>query len=345
MKNSIIVTGGAGFIGSNFIFHMIEKYPDYQIVCLDKLTYAGNLSTLKSIMHKANFRFVKADICDRAAVEKLFEEEKPDIVVNFAAESHVDRSIEEPGIFLQTNIIGTAVLMDACRKCGIKRFHQVSTDEVYGDLPLDRSDLFFTELTPIHTSSPYSSSKASADLLVLAYYRTYGLPVSISRCSNNYGPYHFPEKLIPLMIANALKDKPLPVYGKGDNVRDWLYVEDHCKAIDLIIHQGRVGEVYNIGGHNEMRNIDIVKLICKELNKPESLITHVTDRKGHDMRYAIDPTKIHNELGWLPETKFADGIKKTIKWYLENREWWETIISGEYRNYYEKMYGKRGADL
>lgn len=263
------------------------------------------------------------------------------MVVNFAAESHVDRSIENPEVFLDTNIKGTAVLMDACRKYGIKRYHQVSTDEVYGDLPLDRPDLFFTEETLIHTSSPYSSSKAGADLLVLAYYRTYGLPVTISRCSNNYGPYHFPEKLIPLMIANALADKPLPVYGEGLNVRDWLYVEDHCKAIDLIIHNGRVGEVYNVGGHNEKRNIDIVKIICKELNKPESLITYVTDRKGHDMRYAIDPTKIHNELGWLPETKFEDGIKKTIQWYLDNREWWETIISGEYQNYYEKMYGNR----
>ena len=263
------------------------------------------------------------------------------MVVNFAAESHVDRSIENPGVFLETNIMGTAVMMDACRKYGIQRYHQVSTDEVYGDLPLDRPDLFFTEETPIHTSSPYSSSKASADLLVLAYHRTFGLPVTISRCSNNYGPYHFPEKLIPLMIANCLNDKPLPVYGEGLNVRDWLYVEDHCKAIDLIIHKGKVGEVYNVGGHNEMRNIDIVKLICKALDKPESLITYVTDRKGHDMRYAIDPTKIHNELGWLPETKFEDGIKKTIQWYLDNREWWETIISGEYQNYYQKMYGNR----
>ena len=329
---TIIVTGGAGFIGSNFIFYMLEKHPGYRIICLDKLTYAGNLSTLKSVMNNPDFRFVKADICDREAVGKLFEEEKPDIVVNFAAESHVDRSIEDPEIFLKTNIIGTEVLMDACRKYGIRRYHQVSTDEVYGDL---------TEETPIHTSSPYSSSKAGADLLVLAYHRTYGLPVTISRCSNNYGPYHFPEKLIPLMIANALADKPLPVYGEGINVRDWLYVEDHCRAIDLIIHDGRVGEVYNVGGHNEMKNIDIVKLICKELGKPESLITYVTDRKGHDMRYAIDPTKIHNELGWLPETKFADGIKKTIKWYLENREWWEEIISGEYQNYYRKMYADR----
>ena len=338
---TIIVTGGAGFIGSNFIFHMLKKYPDYRIICLDCLTYAGNLSTLEPVMDNPNFRFVKASITDREAVYKLFEEEKPDMVVNFAAESHVDRSIENPEVFLDTNIKGTAVLMDACRKYGIKRYHQVSTDEVYGDLPLDRPDLFFTEETPIHTSSPYSSSKAGADLLVLAYHRTYGLPVTISRCSNNYGPYHFPEKLIPLMIANALNDKPLPVYGEGLNVRDWLYVEDHCKAIDLIIHKGREGEVYNVGGHNEKANIEIVKMICKELGKPESLITHVTDRKGHDMRYAIDPTKIHNELGWLPETKFEDGIKKTIKWYLENKEWWETIISGEYQNYYEKMYGNR----
>ena len=338
---NIIVTGGAGFIGSNFIFHMLSAHPEYRIVCLDKLTYAGNLSTLKDIMDDQNFRFVKLDICDREGVYLLFEEEKPDIIVNFAAESHVDRSIDDPSIFLQTNIIGTSVLMDACRKYGIKRYHQVSTDEVYGDLPLDRPDLFFTENTPIHTSSPYSSSKAGADLLVQAYNRTFGLPCTISRCSNNYGPFHFPEKLIPLMIANCLNDKPLPVYGEGLNVRDWLYVEDHCKAIDLIIHKGRIGEVYNVGGHNEMKNIDIVKLICKELGKPESLITHVTDRKGHDMRYAIDPTKIHEELGWLPETRFEDGIKKTIRWYLEHREWWEEIISGEYQDYYAKMYGNR----
>ena len=338
---NIIVTGGAGFIGSNFIFHMLKKYPDYRIICLDCLTYAGNLSTLAPVMDNPNFRFVKESITDREAVYKLFEEEHPDMVVNFAAESHVDRSIENPEVFLDTNIKGTAVLMDACRKYGIKRYHQVSTDEVYGDLPLDRPDLFFTEETPIHTSSPYSSSKAGADLLVLAYHRTYGLPVTISRCSNNYGPYLGVLKLIPLMIANALNDKPLPVYGEGLNVRDWLYVEDHCKAIDLIIHKGRVGEVYNVGGHNEKRNIDIVKLICKELGKPESLIVHVGDRKGHDMRYAIDPSKIHNELGWLPETKFEDGIKKTIQWYLDNKEWWETIISGEYQNYYEKMYSNR----
>jgi len=337
----ILVTGGAGFIGSNFIYYILEKHPGYKVVCLDALTYAGNLETLEDAMKNPDFKFVKGDITDREAVRNLFKEEKFDIVVNFAAESHVDRSIEEPEVFLKTNILGTQVLMDASREYDVKRYHQVSTDEVYGDLPLDRPDLFFTEETPIHTSSPYSASKASADLLVMAYHRTYGFPATISRCSNNYGPYHFPEKLIPLMIANALADKSLPVYGEGLNIRDWLYVKDHCSAIDLIIHNGRVGEVYNIGGHNEKANIDVVKTILKELGKPESLITYVTDRKGHDMRYAIDPTKIHNELGWLPETKFADGIKKTIQWYLDNREWWETIISGEYQNYYEKMYGNR----
>lgn len=338
---NIIVTGGAGFIGSNFVFYELKAHPEDRIICVDSLTYAGNLSTLEPVMNHPNFRFVKLDICDREGVYKLFEEEKPDIVVNFAAESHVDRSIENPTVFLNTNIIGTSVLMDACRKYGIKRYHQVSTDEVYGDLPLDRPDLFFHEDTPIHTSSPYSTSKASADLLVNAYHRTYGLPVSISRCSNNYGPYQFPEKLIPLMIANALADKPLPVYGEGLNVRDWLYVEDHCKAIDLIMRKGTVGEVYNIGGHNEMKNIDIVKLICDYLDKPYSLIEHVTDRKGHDRRYAIDPTKIHGELGWLPETMFKDGIKMTIQWYLDNKSWWENIISGEYQNYYKEMYGKK----
>lgn len=337
----LIVTGGAGFIGSNFIFYIMNKYENYKIICIDKLTYAGNLKTLKTVENNPNFIFIKEDICNREEIYKIFEEYKPDIVVNFAAESHVDRSIESPEEFLTTNILGTSVLMDACKKYGIRRFHQVSTDEVYGDLPLDRPDLLFTEETPINTSSPYSSSKAAADLLVSAYHRTYGLPVSISRCSNNYGPYQFPEKLIPLMIANALSDKDLPVYGEGLNVRDWLYVDDHCKAIDLIIHKGKVGEIYNIGGHNEMKNIDIVKLICKELNKSEDLIKFVKDRKGHDMRYAIDPTKIHNELGWFPETMFEDGIIKTINWYLENKEWWEDIISGEYQNYYEKMYGDK----
>ena len=338
---TILVTGGAGFIGANFIFYEMEQHPEDRIVCVDKLTYAGNLSTLRDVLDRPNFRFVKLDICDREGVFRLFEEERPDIVVNFAAESHVDRSIEDPGVFLQTNVLGTATLMDACRKYGVERYHQVSTDEVYGDLPLDRPDMMFTEETPLHTSSPYSSSKAAADLLVQAYHRTYGLPVSISRCSNNYGPYHFPEKLIPLMIANALNDRPLPVYGTGENVRDWLYVEDHCRAIDLIVRRGRPGEIYNVGGHNEMRNIDIVKLICRALGKPESLITFVADRKGHDMRYAIDPTKIHAELGWLPETKFEDGIQRTIQWYLTHRDWWEEIISGEYQSYYARMYEKR----
>ena len=336
-----LVTGGAGFIGSNFVFYMLDKYPQDQIVCLDKLTYAGNLETLESVMENPRFTFVKGDIADRGAVYALFEKEHPDVVVNFAAESHVDRSVVDPGIFLQTNILGTGVLMDACRKYGIQRYHQVSTDEVYGDLPLDRTDLFFTEQTPIHTSSPYSASKASADLLVQAYHRTFGLPVSISRCSNNYGPYHFPEKLIPLMIANALNYKPLPVYGTGENVRDWLYVTDHCAAIDLIVRKGRVGEVYNIGGHNERTNLQVVKTILKALDKPESLIHFVTDRPGHDMRYAIDPTKIHEELGWLPTTPFDEGIQKTIRWYLENKSWWEHIISGDYQNYYERMYGNR----
>lgn len=328
---TIVVTGGAGFIGSNFIFYLMNAHPADRVICLDKLTYAGNLNTLKDVKDKRNFRFVRADICDREAVYALFAQEKPDVVVNFAAESHVDRSIDDPQLFLQTNVIGAAVLMDACREFKVRRFHQVSTDEVYGDLPSDRPDLFFTEKTPICTSSPYSASKAGADLLALAYYRTYGLPVTISRCSNNYGHYQFPEKLIPLMIVNALADKPLPVYGKGENVRDWLYVEDHCKAIDLILQNGRAGEVYNVGGHNEMRNIDIVKLICRELGKPESLITFVPDRKGHDLRYAIDPTKIRSELGWLPDTRFEDGIRETIRWYLDRRDWWEAIISGDYQ--------------
>ena len=319
---TIIVTGGAGFIGSNFIFYMKRTYPDYRLICLDKLTYAGNLVTLQPLMEEADFRFYKEDICDRNAVYKVFEEEQPAVVVNFAAESHVDRSIESPEIFLDTNIKGTAVLMDACIRYQVGRFHQISTDEVYGDLPLDRPDLLFTEETPLCTSSPYSSSKAAADLLAMSYYRTYGLPVTISRCSNNYGPYQFTEKLIPLMITRALADQPLPVYGQGINVRDWIYVEDHCKAVDQIIHAGTPGEIYNVGGHNELRNIDIVRLICKELNKPESLITYVADRKGHDLRYAIDASKIYKELGWLPETKFEEGIKKTIQWYVSHPEWW-----------------------
>lgn len=333
----IIVTGGAGFIGGNFVHYMIQKYPDYKIICLDKLTYAGNMETLESVLSNRNFKFIKADIIDRESIYSIFDEERPNIIVNFAAESHVDRSIEDPSVFLQTNVMGTQVLLDACNKYGIDRFHQVSTDEVYGDLPLDRPDLFFTEETPLHTSSPYSASKAAADLLVQAYHRTYNTPVTVSRCSNNYGPYHFPEKLIPLMIANALKDRPLPVYGKGENVRDWLYVEDHCSAIDLIIHNGKGGEIYNIGGHNERTNLEVVQTIIKELGRGE--INFVKDRAGHDLRYAIDPAKIQNELGWTPATRFEDGIKKTIQWYLENRLWWENIISGEYQNYYEKMYG------
>lgn len=348
---TILITGGAGFIGSAHIFYHLDKYPEDIVVCVDKLTYAGNLSTVACLLDPkdpeydaqkaARFKFYKADICDRETIYGVFEETRPDVVVNFAAESHVDRSIENPGIFLQTNIIGTSVMMDACRKFGNIRYHQVSTDEVYGDLPLDRPDLFFTETTPIHTSSPYSSSKAGADLLVQAYYRTYGLPITISRCSNNVGPRQFPEKLWPLMIINALNDKPLPVYGEGKNVRDWLYVDDHCKAIDLIIRNGRIGEVYNVGGHNERANIDVVKTILHELNKSEDLITYVTDRKGHDQRYAIDPTKIHEELGWLPETKIEDSVKKTISWYLSHRSWWEEIISGEYTKYYEHMYGNK----
>lgn len=331
MGKTIVVTGGAGFIGSNFVYYMLNKYPDYRIICLDCLTYAGNIHTLNKAKENPNFRFAKVNICDKEAVKKLFEEEKPDIVVNFAAESHVDRSITGPEIFIKTNVEGTQTLMEVCRELNIPRYHQVSTDEVYGDLPLDRPDLFFTEKTPLHASSPYSASKAGADMLVMAYHRTYNFPATISRCSNNYGPYHFPEKLIPLTTINALNDKPLPVYGDGKNVRDWLFVEDHCRAIDLIIHNGKIGQVYNVGGHNEMANIDIVKLICKELGKPESLIEFVEDRKGHDRRYAIDPTFIHDELGWLPETKFADGIKKTIQWYVENKDWWQDILDGTYR--------------
>ena len=338
---NIVVTGGAGFIGSNFIYYMLENRPNDKIICYDKLTYAGNLETLEPVQTNPNFVFVRGDITNREEVDKLFTEHKPDIIVNFAAESHVDRSIEDPESFLKTNIMGVNVLLDACKKFGIKRYHQVSTDEVYGDLPLDRPDLFFTEETNLHTSSPYSASKASADLLTMAYGRTYGIPITISRCSNNYGPYHFPEKLIPLMIINALNNKKLPVYGEGLNVRDWLYVEDHCSAIDLILNNGKPGEVYNVGGHNERANIEVVETILHILGKPESLIEHVTDRKGHDLRYAIDPTKIEEQLGWKPKTSFEDGINKTIDWYLEHKTWWEKIISGEYQNYYEKMYGSR----
>ena len=337
----ILVTGGAGFIGGNFAHMMVRKYPDDQIVVLDALTYAGNLETLEPIMNEPNFRFVKGDIRDRAFIDALFENEKFDVVVNFAAESHVDRSIENPEIFLETNIMGVQVLMDACRKYSVKRYHQVSTDEVYGDLPLDRPDLLFHEDTPLQTSSPYSASKAAADLLVHAYHRTYGLPVTISRCSNNYGPYHFPEKLIPLVISRALADESIPVYGEGANVRDWLYVTDHCSAIDLIIRKGEVGEVYNIGGHNEKSNLEVVKTILKALGKSEDLITYVKDRPGHDLRYAMDPTKIETELGWEPEFRFEEGIQETIKWYLANKDWWEHIVSGEYQEYYNRMYQNR----
>ncbi len=337
----ILVTGGAGFIGGNFVHYQLQNHPEDSIVCLDALTYAGNMETLKDALTNPKFSFVQASIADRDAVYAIFEKEKPDIVVNFAAESHVDRSIEDPGLFLQTNIMGTGILLDACRKFGVGRFHQVSTDEVYGDLPLERTDLFFTEQTPLHTSSPYSASKASADLLALAYFRTFKLPVTVSRCSNNYGPYHFPEKLIPLMIINALSDKELPVYGKGENIRDWLYVEDHCSAIDLIIRGGRVGEVYNIGGHNERTNLQVVKTILHALNKPESLIRFVTDRPGHDLRYAIDATKIKQELGWFPETTFDTGIQATIQWYLSNESWWRDVLDGSYRAYYERMYHNR----
>lgn len=337
----ILVTGGAGFIGGNFVHYMVNKYPEDEIVNLDLLTYAGNLETLKPVEEKKNYRFIKGDIADRPFIIELFQKEKFDIVINFAAESHVDRSISDPSIFVQTNVMGTVVLLDACRAYGVKRFHQVSTDEVYGDLPLDRPDLFFTEETPLHTSSPYSSSKASADLFVMAYYRTYGMPVTISRCSNNYGPYQFPEKLIPLMISRALAEEPLPVYGKGENVRDWLHVLDHCIAIDLIIRNGKEGEVYNIGGHNERTNLEVVKTIIKALNKSEDLIQYVTDRPGHDRRYAIDPTKMEKELGWNPIYTFDTGIQETIEWYLTNKDWWQNILSGEYKNYFDKMYGNR----
>lgn len=335
----ILVTGGAGFIGCNFVYYMLEKYKDYKIVCLDALTYAGNIKSLEDAFKNPNFEFIKGSISDKETVDKLFADKKFDIVVNFAAESHVDRSIENPFIFLETNVMGTACLLEASKKYGVKRYHQVSTDEVYGDLPLDRPDLFFTETMNLVTSSPYSASKASADLLTLAFHRTYGLPVTISRCSNNYGPYQFPEKLIPLMIMKALNDESLPVYGEGLNVRDWLYVEDHCKAIDFIIHNGRIGEVYNVGGHNERKNIDVVKTVLNQLSKPESLITFVKDRAGHDLRYAIDPSKISSELGWSPETKFDDGMKKTIQWYLDNLNWLDDIKSGEYADCAKRIYG------
>ena len=331
----VLVTGGAGFIATNFMYYMVNKYPEYDFVNLDALTYAGNYNNIKDLEGKPNYKFVKGDITDREFIDKLFEEEKFDWVVNFAAESHVDNSSKNPGIFLTTNILGTQVLMDASRKYGVKRYHQVSTDEVYGDLPLDRPDLLFTEETPIHTSSPYSSSKAGADLLVGAYYRTYGLPITISRCSNNYGPYQFPEKLIPVVISKALNDEPIPVYGKGENVRDWIHVIDHNIGVDLILHKGKVGEVYNLGGHSERTNLDVVKTILKQLGKPESLITYVTDRPGHDLRYAIDSTKAEKELGWDRTYTFEKGIEETVNWYLNNQEWIEEIKNGNYKNSYK----------
>ena len=337
----LLVTGGAGFIGSNFVLYMVKNYKEDMIVNLDLLTYAGNLENLKEIEDAPNYKFIKGDIADRTFIMELFAKEQFDVVVNFAAESHVDRSIVDPGVFVRTNVMGTQVLLDAAKEYQVKRFHQVSTDEVYGDLPLDRPDLFFTESTPLHTSSPYSSSKASADLFVLAYHRTFGLPVTISRCSNNYGPYQFPEKMIPLMIIRALNNEKLPVYGKGENVRDWLHVEDHCIAIDLILKKGVVGEVYNIGGHNEKNNITVVRTILEELGKSEDLISYVTDRPGHDLRYAIDPEKIETELGWKPKYHFDSGMKQTIEWYLNNQDWWKRILSGEYESYFDQMYGER----
>jgi len=336
-----LITGGAGFIGTNFIYYVLENHPENEYVCVDKLTYAGNIKNLEKAMKHKNFRFFKADIVDRKFIFDLFEKERFDIVVNFAAESHVDRSIENPDVFLVTNVLGTQVLLDASRRFGVKRFHQISTDEVYGDLPLDRPDLKFKETDNLKPSSPYSASKASADLLVLAYYRTYGLPVTISRCSNNYGPYQFPEKLIPLMIINTMNARELPVYGTGQNVRDWIYVTDHCEAIDIIIQNGREGEVYNIGGNSEKRNIDVVKMIIQKLEKSESLIKFVKDRPGHDLRYAMDTSKMKAEFGWKPKVNFEKGIEKTIEWYLANKEWWQGVINGDYMEYYERMYGER----
>ena len=330
-----LITGGAGFIGSNYCHYVVNKYPEDKFVCLDALTYAGNYNNIKSLENKDNFKFVHGDITDRELVDELFKKEKFDVVINFAAESHVDNSIKNPGIFLTTNIIGTQVLMDASLKYNVKRYHQVSTDEVYGDLPLDRPDLLFTEETPIHTSSPYSSSKAGADLLVGAYYRTFGLPVTISRCSNNYGPYQFPEKLIPVIFSKAMKDEKVPVYGTGENVRDWIHVHDHNVGVDLIVRNGRVGEVYNLGGHSERTNLTVVKTILKQLGKSEDLIEFVTDRKGHDLRYAIDSTKAEKELGWNRTYTFEDGIKETIDWYIENQDWVEDILNGNYKEAYK----------
>jgi len=330
-----IVTGGCGFIGSNYLHYVVEKYPEDEFICIDALTYAGNYHNLDPIIDKPNLRFVKLDITDRDGVDALFALEKPDYVINFAAESHVDNSIKNPGIFVKTNVMGTQVLMDAALKHGVKRYHQVSTDEVYGDLPLDRPDLLFTEQTPLHTSSPYSASKGGADLLVLAYMRTFKLPATISRCSNNYGPYQFPEKLIPHTIACAVKNQKIPVYGEGKNVRDWIHVYDHNVGVDMIVRQAKDGEIYNLGGRSERDNLTIVKTILKALDKPESLIEFVADRPGHDLRYAMDPTKAETELGWTRKYDFDSGMQATIDWYLENQNWVENIESGEYRNAYQ----------
>lgn len=340
MGRKMLVTGGAGFIGSNFIIYMLQKYPELEIVNMDALTYAGNLENLSSVQNHPHYSFTATSITDAEAVESWFQQ-GIDIVVNFAAESHVDRSILEPDIFVKTNVLGTQVLLDAARKYGVTKFVQVSTDEVYGTLG---DTGLFTEETPLAPNSPYSASKAGGDLMVRAYYETFGLPVNITRCSNNYGPYQFPEKLIPLMISRALNEQPLPVYGDGLNIRDWLYVEDHCSAIDLVIHQGKPGEVYNIGGNNERTNLHIVRTILEELGKPESLITHVQDRPGHDRRYGIDPAKITRELGWKPKHDFESGIKETIQWYLDHKDWWARIQSGEYQDYYKKQYGSRLGD-
>lgn len=330
-----LVTGGAGFIGSNYLHYVVNKYPKDKFICIDALTYAGNYNNIKELEKKNNFKFVKGDIRDKDLVEKLFEKEKFDIVVNFAAESHVDNSIKNPNLFADTNILGTMTLMNACVKYGIKRYHQVSTDEVYGDLPLDRPDLKFNETTPIHTSSPYSASKAGADLQVLAYARTYKLPITISRCSNNYGAYQFLEKLIPVVISKALNNESIPVYGTGENVRDWIHVHDHNVGVDLIIRKGKDGEIYNLGGHSEKTNLEVVKTILKQLEKPETLITFVKDRPGHDLRYAIDSTKVEKELGWTRTYTFEDGIKETIDWYINNKEWIENIKSGKYKEAYK----------
>ncbi|MGG3915936.1 dTDP-glucose 4,6-dehydratase [Rossellomorea vietnamensis] len=335
-KKKILITGGAGFIGGNFVQYMVEKYPQYDIYNLDLLTYAGDLTKHQDIEKKGNYHFVKLDIADREAIMELFEKEKFDFVTHFAAESHVDRSITEPEIFVRTNVLGTQVLLDAAKRIGVKKFVHVSTDEVYGELDFDPKT-FFTEETPLEPNSPYSASKASSDLLVRAYHETFGLPVNITRCSNNYGPYHFPEKLIPLTISRVLNDQTVPVYGNGKNIRDWLHVLDHCKAIDLVMHDGVNGEVYNIGGHNERTNLEVVRTIISTLEKSEVLIEFVNDRLGHDKRYAIDPTKLE-KLGWKPEFNFETGIAQTIQWYLDNKEWWEQIISGEYKGYFEKQY-------